>query len=124
VVSVRLFWKSLAVQAVVLAVPFVLMALTLERSFFVDWGWLTGPAVWLLASLATARVLSLPLAHALLAALLGGAAGAAVLLMGSHAAGMVAALLVFAAYCAGYEAEADRGDGIRTRDPRRERPVS
>jgi hypothetical protein len=123
-VSIRLFWKSLAVQAVVLAVPFVLMALTLERSFFVDWGWLTGPALWLLASLATARILRLPLTFAVGCALIGGAAGAAVFLLGSHAAGMVAALLVFAASCASYEAMASRGDGIRTRDPRRERPVS
>ena len=122
--SVRLFGKSLVVQAVVLALPFVVMALTLERSFFVDWGWLTGPVVWLLASAVTARVLSLPPAHGLLAAVLGGAAGAGVFLAGSHAAGMVAALLVFAAACGSYEAESDRGDGIRTRDPRRERPVS
>lgn len=116
--NLRLAGKALAVQAAVLALPFVLLALTLERSFFEDWGWLTGPVLWLLASAMTARILSLPLGYALAGALAGGLAGAIVFLVASHAAGMVAALLVFAASCG------SRGDGIRTRDPRRERPVS
>ncbi len=122
--NVRLFWKALVVQAAVLAVPFVLLALTVDRSFFEDWGWLTGPLVWLAASAVTARLLSLPLPYALFSAVAGGVAGAIVLLAASHGAGMVAALLVFAASCGSHDAEADRGDGIRTRDPRRERPVS
>ena len=32
-------------QAVLLAVPFVLLALALDRGFFEDWGWLTGPVL-------------------------------------------------------------------------------
>ena len=73
--NARLFWKSLVVQAAVLAVPFVLLALTLDGGFFEDWGWLTGPVVWLLASLVTARVLSLPLGYTLFSAAAGGVAG-------------------------------------------------
>ena len=99
----RLFWRALAVQAVLLAVPFVLLALALDRSFFEDWGWLTGPVVWLLASALTARILSLPLGYALFSALAGGVAGAIVFLLASHAAGMIAALLVFAASCGSYD---------------------
>jgi hypothetical protein len=106
-VNGRLFWKALGVQAAVLAVPFVLLALTLDRSFFEDWGWLTGPVVWLLASALTARILSLPLGYALFSALAGGVAGAIVLLVASHAAGMVAALLVFAASCGSYDPAAE-----------------
>ena len=107
--SVRLFWKSLAVQAAVLAVPFALLALTLDRGFFEDWGWLAGPLVWLLASLVTARVLSLPLGFALFSAVAGGVAGSILFLVASHAAGMAAGLLVFAASCGSYDpaAEAD-----------------
>ena len=110
----RLFWKALAVQAVLLAVPFVLLALALDRSFFEDWGWLTGPAVWLLASALTARILSLPLGYALFSALAGGVAGAIVFLLASHAAGTVAALLVFAASCGSYDptAEGDEGQAV------------
>jgi hypothetical protein len=108
-VNAGLFWKSLAVQAAVLAVPFTLLALTLEGEFFEDWGWLTGPVVWLLASVVTARILSLPLGYALFSAVAGGVAGAIVFVLASHAAGMVAGLLVFAASCGSYDpaAEAD-----------------
>jgi hypothetical protein len=113
-VNVRLFWKALGVQAVVLAVPFVLLALTVDRSFFEDWGWLTGPLVWLAAAVVTARILSLPLPYALFSAVAGGVAGAIVLLAASHGAGMVAALLVFAASCGSYDAEAERSQPVAT----------
>jgi hypothetical protein len=106
-VNARLFWTSLAVQAAVLAVPFVILALTLDQSFFEDWGWLTGPAVWLLCSVATARILSLPLGYVLFSAVAGGVAGAIVFLLASHAAGMAAGLLVFAASCGSYDPEAE-----------------
>ena len=58
--NARLFWKSLAVQAVVVAIPFAILGAALDKSFFEDWGWLVGPAVWLLCSLATARILRCP----------------------------------------------------------------
>lgn len=106
-VDAGLFWKSLAVQAAVLAVPFALLALTLEREFFEDWGWLTGPVVWLLASVVTARVLALPLGYVLFSAVAGGVAGAIVFMLASHLAGMVAGLLVFAASCGSYDPEAE-----------------
>ena len=105
--NVRLFWKSLAVQAVLVAIPFVLLGLALDRSFFEDWGWLAGPAVWLACSALTARVLSLPLGYVLFSAVAGGVAGAIVFLVASHWAGMGAALLVFAASCGSYDPEAE-----------------
>jgi hypothetical protein len=106
-VNVRLFWKSLAVQAIVLAIPFVVLALTLDEAFFEDWGWLAGPAVWLAAAAATARILALPLGYVLFSAVAGGVAGAIVFLVASHWAGMVAGLLVFAASCGSYDPEAE-----------------
>jgi hypothetical protein len=106
-VNVRLFWKSLVVQAIAVAIPFAILALTLDESFFEDWGWLTGPVVWLACSAATARVLSLPVGYALFSAVAGGVAGAIVLLVASHLPGMAAALLVFAASCGSYDPEAE-----------------
>jgi hypothetical protein len=106
-VNVRLFWISLAVQAVVVAVPFVVLGLALDESFFEDWGWLAGPAVWLACSTVTARILSLPLGYVLFSAVAGGVAGAIVFLAASHWAGMVAGLLVFAASCGSYDPEAE-----------------
>ncbi|MBN1529120.1 MAG: hypothetical protein JW895_08665 [Thermoleophilaceae bacterium] len=104
----RLFWKSLAVQAVAVLLLFgVLVALPLPDDFFEDFGFVVGPLAWLACSAVTARVLQLPLAVALFAAVAGGVAGAIVLVVASHWAGMVAALLVFGASCAGYDPAAE-----------------
>ena len=73
--NARLFWKSLAVQTVVVAIPFALLDLALDRSFFEDWGWAVGPVVWLGCSVVTARILRLPLGYVLFSALAGGVAG-------------------------------------------------
>jgi hypothetical protein len=106
-VNARLFWTSLAAQALVLAVPFVVLAVTLDESFFEDWGWVAGPTVWLACSVVTARILSLPLGYVLFSAVAGGVAGAIVFLVASHWAGMVAGLLVFAASCGSYDPDAE-----------------
>jgi hypothetical protein len=105
--DVRLFWRSLAVQAAVLAVPFAILALAVDRSFFEDWGWVAGPLVWLLASVVSARALSMPLGYVLFSAVAGGVAGAIVFLLASHGAGMAAGLLVFAASCGSYDPDAE-----------------
>ena len=90
-------------QAIVVAIPFAILALALDDDFFEDWGWLVGPIVWLACSVITARILSLPLAYALFSAVAGGVAGLVVMLATSHIAGIVAALLVFAASCGSYD---------------------
>jgi hypothetical protein len=101
--NARLFWKALAVQLIVVAIPFAILAVALDDDFFEDWGWLVGPVVWLACSVITARILSLPLAYALFSAVAGGVAGLLVMLATSHIAGTVAALLVFAASCGSYD---------------------
>jgi hypothetical protein len=106
-VNARLFWKSLAVQAVVVAIPFAILGLALDKDFFEDWGWAVGPGVWFACSLVTARVLTLPVGYVLFSALAGGVAGTIVMLAASHLAGMGAALLVFAASCGSYDPEAE-----------------
>jgi len=105
-VSSSVFWRALGVQAVAVALLFaVLLLLPLDGDFFDDYGFAIGPVAWTACALVTARALSLPTAIVLLAALAGGVAGAIVLLVASHWAGMVAALLVFAASCGGATAE-------------------
>lgn len=101
--NARLFWKALAVQLIVVAIPFAILAVALDDDFFEDWGWLAGPVIWLACSAITARILSLPLAYALFAAVAGGVAGLIVMLATSHIAGIIAALLVFAASCGSYD---------------------
>jgi hypothetical protein len=106
-VNARLFWKSLVVQAVAVAIPFAVLGLALDKSFFEDWGWAVGPIVWLGCSLVTARVLALPVGYVLFSAVAGGVAGAIVMLAATHLAGMGAALLVFAASCGSYDPDAE-----------------
>jgi hypothetical protein len=107
-VSSRLFWLSLGVQlAAVAALSGVLIALPLSHDFFKDWGWAVGPLAWIVCSLITARVISLPAGYVLFAALAGGVAGTIVLLVTSHWPGVGAALLVFAASCGSYQPEAE-----------------
>jgi hypothetical protein len=101
--NARLFWKALVVQAIVVAIPFVLLGLALSDDFFEDWGWLVGPVLWLACSTVTARILALPLAYALFSAVAGGVAGGLVMLATSHLPGLLAALLVFAASCGSYD---------------------
>jgi hypothetical protein len=108
-VNARLFWKALGVQAAAVAVLFaILIALPLGDDFFDDLGFLVGPIAWLACSLVTARILTLPLGYALFSALAGGVAGAIVLLVANHWAGLVAGLLVFAASCGSYDPAAER----------------
>ena len=90
-------------QAIVVAIPFAILSLALSESFFEEWGWLLGPVIWLACSLVTGRILELPLAYVVFSAIAGGVAGLIVMLVATHWAGMIAALLVFAASCGSYD---------------------
>lgn len=108
-----LFFRSLAVQALLVGVLFAALALALPKSFFEDYGVIAGPAAWIGCSILTARILTLPAGLVLFAALAGGVAGTLVGLAAGHAAGMGVSLLVFAASCGGYDPELD-ADSART----------
>ncbi|HEY1277128.1 MAG TPA: hypothetical protein VGF25_19635 [Thermoleophilaceae bacterium] len=106
--NARLFWKSLGVQAVSVLLLFaVLVALPLPDDFFDDYGFVVGPIAWITCSLVTARVIAIPIAFVLFAALAGGVAGTIVLIVANHWAGMIVALLVFGASCAGSDPSAE-----------------
>jgi hypothetical protein len=104
----RTFWTALISQAIVVAgLSGILVALPIDDDFFEDWGWLTGPAAWIVASVVTARVIAQPLSAVLFSALAGGVAGTLVFLVTSHWPGVVAGLLVFAASCGSYDESAE-----------------
>jgi hypothetical protein len=100
-VSLRLFLLAALVQALAVGALFgILVALPLPHSFFEDWGFVVGPVAWIGCALITGAVLRLPWTRVAGAAVLGGVAAAVLTLIGAHAAGMVAAVVVFAAACA------------------------
>jgi hypothetical protein len=97
-----IFGGSLAALAVTLAVA-------LPRSFFEDWGWAAGPAVWAVCAAITARMLRLPLVPVLGGAALAGLASLVGVVSGVHWAGAPFGVVLVALWCGRLAA------GVRTR---------
>lgn len=94
------FWRAALLQLAAVALLSVALGLALPHSFFEDWGWLTGPAAWMLCAAFTARALSLPLGPALLGAVLAGLPSLIAVLVGLHWAGAVLAVAILALWYA------------------------
>ncbi len=93
-------WRAAVVQAIAVAVLSVVLAVSLGKAFFEDWGWLAGPGAWMLCSLVTARVLSLPTRRTGIGAALAGIPAGIAVLIGVHWLGTVLAIGLFALWCA------------------------
>jgi hypothetical protein len=93
-------WRAAAVQAAAVAVLSIGLALALSHRFFVHWGFIAGPAAWLVCALFTARVLRLPVGPTLLGAALAGIPSAIAVLVGVHWLGAALAVGLFALWCA------------------------
>lgn len=93
-------WRAALVQLAAVAALSIALALALPKDFFEDWGWLTGPASWLLCAAFTARVLSLPPGPTLLGAVLAGLPSLLAVVFGLHWAGALLAIALFAIWCA------------------------
>jgi hypothetical protein len=96
--------RSVALRAALihggcLAVIAVALAVALPRSFFEDWGWAAGPAVWAVCATITATVLRLPLLPALGGAAFAGLASLTGVVSGVHWAGAPLGVLLFALWC-------------------------
>lgn len=102
-------WRAAVLQAASVAVLSVVLALLLSHDFFESWGWLAGPAAWMACAAFTGRVLRLPLAGTLIAAVLAGLPSVVAVLLGAHWLGAALAVGVFAAWCGRL---AVRGDGM------------
>ena len=94
-----MIWKAAGLQAALVAVLSIALALALPHSFFEDWGWLAGPAAWALCALITARLLSLPALTTLLGAALAGIPSVAAVLVGAHWLGALFAVILFGIWC-------------------------
>ena len=93
-------WRAALLQLAAVALLSVALGLALPEDFFEDWGWIAGPAAWMLCAAFTARVLRLPLGAALLGAALAGLLSLLAVVLGIHWAGAVLAVGLFALWCA------------------------
>ena len=117
----KLAGAAVAVQTLtVVLLSLLLVALPLSEDFFRDFGFIAGPAAWALCAVVTATVLRLAVLPVLAVALAAGLAGTALSLAGGHWPGVAGGLVAFGVGCG----LLSRGDGIRTRDLRLERPTS
>jgi hypothetical protein len=95
-----ILWRAALLQLAAVAVLSITLALALPHDFFVDWGWIAGPASWMLCAAFTARVLRLPLVPTLIGAALAGLPSLVAVLIDLHWAGAVLAVALFALWCA------------------------
>ena len=79
-------------------------ALLLPHSAFEDWGFLIGPAAWVLGALIAARVAGLGVREAVLGSLAAVVPNALGGILGLHWLGVVAGVAVFAAACGWFAA--------------------
>lgn len=93
-------WRAALLQLAAVAVLSIALGLALPHDFFENWGWIAGPASWLLCAAFTARVLSLPLGATLLGAVLAGLPSLLAVVVGLHWAGAILAVALFALWCA------------------------
>src|SRR3954466_2912739 len=92
-------WRAALLQGLLVAAVAIVLALSLPRSFFEDWGWLAGPRAWALCALAAAGMLRLPAGWVLLGAFVSGLPSLVTVLAGVHWAGTPLALILFGVWC-------------------------
>lgn len=99
-VSRSILVRSALTQTVLVGALSALLALALGGTFFTHWGWIVGPAAWIACSLATARLLALPVRRTLAGAILAGLPSIVAVIAGLHWLGDVVAIALFALWCA------------------------
>lgn len=103
----KLALKSGLVMFALVAILAILLAVLLPKSFFEDWGWLSGPAALLLCAFGTARILGLPVPRTLLGVVVAGIPGLLGVVIGVHWLGTLLAVITFAIWC-GYGPDRQR----------------
>lgn len=98
--SRRILVLAAIAQTVLVGALSVALVVPLGSAFFTHWGWLIGPGAWLLCALGTALLLRLPRLRTLTGAVLAGIPSAVAVVAGEHTVGEVAAIALFACWCA------------------------
>jgi hypothetical protein len=103
--SPRTFLRAAATQLLAVLLLAGALGAALPRGFFEDWGWIAGPASWMLCAAVTAWFLRLPLRLTLVGAALAGLPSLLAVLVGQHWAGALLAIGLFALWCAWLRAQ-------------------
>lgn len=106
-INTAILWRAALVQLLAVALLSLALALALPKSFFEDYGWISGPLAWLVCAALTARVLKLAPGPTLLGAVLAGLPSLLFVAIGLHWAGAIVAVAFFAVWCARIRPGAD-----------------
>jgi hypothetical protein len=98
--SPRTFARAALIQLLAVLLLAGALGAALPHGFFETWGWIAGPASWMLCAAVTAWFLRLPMRLTLIGAALAGLPSLLAVLVGLHWVGVLLALGLFAAWCA------------------------
>lgn len=91
--------KAGAIQLVLVAILGAVLGVSLSHHFFESWGWLAGPAAWLICAAITGALLRLAVPMVLLGAVLSGIPSGLATLTGVHWLGVVVGIALFGLWC-------------------------
>ena len=97
--SLPTFWRAASTQFLAVLLLAGALGAALPRSFFEDYGWIAGPASWMLCAAITSWFVRLPVRLVLLGAVLAGLPSLLAVLVGLHWLGALVAILLFALWC-------------------------
>jgi len=98
--SLPTFWRAASIQFFAVLLLAGALGAALPRGFFEDWGWIAGPASWMLCAAVTSWFVRLPVRLVLIGAALAGLPSLLAVLVGLHWAGALLAIVLFALWCA------------------------
>jgi hypothetical protein len=99
-VTLRTFWQAASIQLLAVLLLAGFLGAALPHGFFEDWGWIAGPASWMLCAAITSWFVRVPLRLALIGAALAGLPSLLAVLVGLHWEGALFAVVLFGLWCA------------------------
>jgi hypothetical protein len=107
--SLPTFWRAASIQFLAVLLLAGALGAALPKSFFETWGWIAGPASWMLCAAITSWFVRLPVRLVLVGAALAGLPSLVAVLVGLHWAGALLAIVLFALWCAWLREQLVRG---------------
>ncbi|HEX6780858.1 MAG TPA: hypothetical protein VF125_02380 [Solirubrobacterales bacterium] len=92
-------WRAASIQLLAVLLLAGALGAALPHGFFEDWGWIAGPASWILCAAITSWFVRLPVRLVLLGAALAGLPSVLAVLVGLHWEGALVAVVLFGLWC-------------------------